>query len=511
MSRERNGEGESDLTPDTRTMEFPAESSPIAAGSSLGPYQVVKTIGAGGMGVVYRAIDTRLNRAVAIKVMVRERQGDRKRFFQEAKAASALNHPNIVTIYEYDSEDGFDYLVMEYLAGETLGHAKAAGTPLPDLLRYACQVARAVERAHQAGIVHRDLKPSNIMVTGPSGEPGTVKVLDFGLAKQAAGSDTPESVETLTRTGVSVGTPEYMSPEQARGEAAGPHSDIFSFGIILYELACGRRPFQGATPIALLHSIVYDAPALPAGIPQPLAALIENCLAKDPAARPQSMQAIHDRLTSIVEKTGSGAPPRRTRRRAVMAVAAVASIGLAAGAGAWFAKRPTPLARRVLTIAVEARRPDGATYMASPQEIFHNGEGFRLRIESPQPGYLYIVNQGAGDNGAQRFWVLYPRSPQARHEPANRPLETGWFAFDANPGAERLWTVWAEQPITIIEEALRSGDSGEVRDGPAAGKIESLLAGLVPAIVTKVPSPGNSLRLTSDQSTLANLMELRHQ
>ncbi len=506
--------GASDRTPETATVETAPEpvleGGGLAQGQRLGPYEIAGKIGAGGMGTVYRATDTRLNRAVAIKVISREGNSFRRRFFLEAKAASALNHPNIVTIYEYNSAAGFDYLVMEYLEGQTLDCVAVTHPPLPDLLRYACQAAAAIERAHRAGIVHRDLKPGNIMVIAPSGEPGAVKVLDFGLAKYAPADD-GDSAESLTRTGVSVGTPAYMSPEQAKAEPADFRSDIFSFGIVLYELACGSRPFHGTTRVDLLHAIVHGSPQRPPDVPRPLMDLIEQCLAKDPSLRPRSMQEIHDRLNCCLSEL-AGAPPAapataepRARRIAtrvgVLAATLIAVIGTV-----WFLSRPAP-PHRILKLAIEAQTPGSPPRAASPSETFLSGSRFRLRLESPQSGFLYVITLGPGEDGTEHYWILYPRAARTAPQPANQSLETGWFDFDNNPGIEHLWTVWAQSPVPALDGALRLSASGEVAQGPAAN-LGPLLNGAPHA--RELNLPNLSLQLTSDQTVLTGLIDLRH-
>ena len=237
---------------------------PLAAGDKLGPYEILAPIGGGGMGQVYKARDTRLDRIVAIKVLPADKIADperKQRFRQEAKSASSLNHPNIITIYDVGSEGVIDYIAMEFVAGKTLDQLTPRnGMRLGDLLAAAAQAADALARAHQAGIVHRDLKPSNVMVSSD----GLVKVLDFGLAKltqPAAGDDAEtKTVAALTQEGAIVGTTYYMSPEQAEAKPVDARSDIFSFGAMLYEMATGQRPFHGKSQTALLSAILREEP-----------------------------------------------------------------------------------------------------------------------------------------------------------------------------------------------------------------------------------------------------------
>ena len=300
------------------------------------------------MGTVYRAVDKSLGRTVALKVISKGHISTelKHRFAREAKAASALNHPNIVTIYEYGSDNGVDFIAMEYLEGAGLNRilrqaGSDAGLPLNTLLGYARQVASALDKAHAAGIVHRDLKPANIMITND----GVAKVLDFGLARrdlvEEAGGDVTRTA-ALTAVGVVMGTPEYMSPEQASGEPTDWRSDIFSFGIVLYEIVCARRPFQGATPLAVAQEVVWKKPPSPAllnpALPADLSALIERCLCKDRTERPQ---AISDtiRLLTVHASPPSGSQTRRRRisrmpwnsRRVATVAVVFLSVAFAAG------------------------------------------------------------------------------------------------------------------------------------------------------------------------------------
>src|SRR6266496_1008970 len=236
----------------------------VAAGSRLGPYEVLVPLGAGGMGEVWKARDTRLGREVAVKVLPAEVASDPsrlKRFEKEARAASALNHPNIVTIYDIGSVDSVSYIAMEKVDGKTLREVLFSGPlPIKRLLQIAAQIADGLARAHEAGIVHRDLKPENLMVT----KDGLVKILDFGLAKltqmDSSGEGSHLPTETGTSPGVVLGTVGYMSPEQASGQPLDFRSDQFSFGSILYEMATGKRAFQKKTAVDTLSAILNEDP-----------------------------------------------------------------------------------------------------------------------------------------------------------------------------------------------------------------------------------------------------------
>jgi serine/threonine protein kinase len=283
----------------------------LAPGARLGVYQVVSLIGIGGMGEVYRACDVRLDRPVAVKILRPEITGDlerKQRFIHEAKAASALNHPNIVTIYDIGETDGTDFIVMEYVDGKTLGELIGKkGLPVDEAMRCAVQIADALGKAHGAGIVHRDIKPSNVMIT----HAGLAKVLDFGLAKPFAadlsdldGSKIPTiSVET-TREGMLVGTAAYMSPEQARGDRVGPASDVFSLGSLLYEMITGRRAFARDTTVATLAAVLRDEPIpiheITADVPLDVEKFVGRCLRKDPSRRFHHMMDVKLRLEEIL-------------------------------------------------------------------------------------------------------------------------------------------------------------------------------------------------------------------
>ncbi len=323
------------------------DASPAAGPSSstqLSHYQLVERIGAGGMGVVYRAVDTRLNRAVALKVIGHVSEDRRQRFVKEARAAAAFNHPNIVTIYEVDAHDGIDFIVMELLSGEPLDRRiRPGGLPLADALGCAEEIACALEAAHAAGIVHRDIKPANVMVT----ESGQVKVLDFGVAKMVA-PDVPDAttvaVPDATGPGAILGSVGYMSPEQAQGLIVSAKSDVYSFGVVLDELLTGQRPgaARGHLPVALV-------------------ALIDECLSLDPNGRPE-MRDVRRRLGAI-RRAVTGRGRDLLRRPAISITLLVCVIAIAAGGFSWwFSGRDVRAARArmpgILSLA-ETHDPDG--------------------------------------------------------------------------------------------------------------------------------------------------------
>jgi eukaryotic-like serine/threonine-protein kinase len=338
----------------------------INPGSKLGTYEILSLLGAGGMGEVYRARDTRLGRVVAIKVLPVGRMADenrRRRFVQEARAASALNHPSIVSIHEIESADGIDFIVMEYVEGKTLDAViPRQGMTVSEVMRIAIPIADAVARAHVAGIVHRDLKPANVMV----GSDGVVKVLDFGLAKLVAFEPGNPDHETMTedgdagplsRSGMVIGTAGYMSPEQAIGKEVDARSDVFSFGAVLYEMVTGRRAFAGNSTAETLAAVVRDQPKAPSevvpSVPKELDRLIQRCLRKEPERRFQHMSDLKVELQEIKDESESGrasaALPAPSKRRLWLVASLVGLLTMAAGA--WLLLRPPPpLPQRVVQL-----------------------------------------------------------------------------------------------------------------------------------------------------------------
>jgi Tol biopolymer transport system component/tRNA A-37 threonylcarbamoyl transferase component Bud32 len=338
-------------------------------GRRLSHYEILDHLGEGGMGVVFKARDSHLDRLVAIKVLRPEAVTDperKRRFVQEARAASALNHPNILHIYDIDQSDGVDFMAMEYVAGKTLGQLiKPRGLGFDEALRYSADIAGALAKAHAAGIVHRDLKPANIMVSGD----GVVKLLDFGLAKllerdDSGDSDSTRTLQVHTEPGRIVGTVAYMSPEQAEGKRVDARSDIFSFGSVLYELLTGRRAFHGDSIVSTLSAILHADPKplaeTVADAPPELQRIVARCLRKAPERRFQHMLDVKVALEELREEIQAGTlappgntalPPARAHRRWALAAMGAALLVTGAATGFWLNRltppRSVPTLRRL--------------------------------------------------------------------------------------------------------------------------------------------------------------------
>jgi eukaryotic-like serine/threonine-protein kinase len=317
----------------------PSAELSLVPGTQLGQYRIEGAIGAGGMGVVFRALDTKLQRPVAIKFLSDDLAdaAARRRFQREAQMASSLNHPHILTVYDVGEFDGRQYLVTEFVDGGTLKTwVQRQPRSWEDVAELLTGVADGLATAHQAGILHRDIKPDNILVTAS----GYAKLADFGLAKLESDPRPPDVTRTLTeeqtRQGIIVGTIAYMSPEQASGHQLDARSDIFSFGVVLYEMLAGQRPFTAATNLELLQKVIHSTPApLKGDIPEPLRALVTKAIEKDPANRYSSMRELVMALRAAQRPSlqGPAAPARRIRKW--LAAAGFAAIAIAAAAGAF--------------------------------------------------------------------------------------------------------------------------------------------------------------------------------
>ncbi|WP_257309367.1 protein kinase domain-containing protein [Geothrix fuzhouensis] len=358
--------------------------SPLVPGSSIGAYQIVGSLGAGGMGEVFQARDTKLGRDVAIKILAESFASDParlKRFQQETHALAALSHPNVVQVFDAGEQRGLPYLVMELVEGETLRHRMKAG-PMPwhQAAELAAAVADGLAAAHAKGIIHRDLKPENLMLT-PDGH---VKILDFGLAKLRKEQSNPHAPRLtpgalqlagrLTETGLVMGTADYMSPEQVSGKVVEVPSDLFSLGVILWELASGRHPFRRGTPGETMRAILMNRPELPAGmerLPSPLGRILRVCLEKDPSQRFQTARDLAEALRFAARADlgprpvwhPSAHPPTRHALQFLSAGVALTVLGSGVGVYAWWRSHQAP--------AISAlRAPGPPSVLALPARVY---------------------------------------------------------------------------------------------------------------------------------------------
>jgi serine/threonine protein kinase len=392
------------------------------AGTRIGPYEVVGSLGAGGMGEVYRATDTNLKRQVAIKMLPPAVVSDAERlarFQREAEVLASLNHPNIAAIYGFERANGTSALVMELVEGPTLAERIAQGAlPLEEALRIATQIASALEAAHDRGIVHRDLKPANIKVRAD----GTVKLLDFGLAKateyaaETAPSGTALSLSptitspaNLTSIGMILGTAAYMSPEQARGKPADHRSDIWSFGVVLAEMVSGRRLFDGDTISDTIAAVLTREPDL-SSVPPSLRRVVRLCLARDPRER---LRHIGDALAVVDDSSSIAGPVSGRRVRPWPYVAATVVAVALAIAGSWWAFRSGTVAEAVTSFYLDAPSGSAFNYTYTASAISPDGRYivFRVATASEAPAlWLRPLNslEGrrlAGTDGADvPFW-----------------------------------------------------------------------------------------------------------
>jgi serine/threonine protein kinase len=473
-------------------------------GKTIGTYQVLLLLGKGGMGEVYLAHDLKLRRKVAIKVLPQQFLRDAMRvkmFEREARAASALNHPNIITIFDIGQFDGAHFIATEFIEGQTVRlRLKAAVMPLREAMDVAVQTASALAAAHEAGIVHRDIKPENVMVR----RDGYVKVLDFGLAKltetPATNRDDLEAVTkgtAYTLPGVVMGTAAYMSPEQARGEVVDSRSDIFSLGVLIYEMVAGKTPFAGATVIEVLAATLEREP-LPLTefnqqIPAELERIVAKSLRKD---RRKRYQTIRDMLVDLeglkqqldLESAGAGFFRRSGKKAALLQSVAVLVMVIAVVGAIFFSKAFRPsvapervaLPERALTYHLIAQRdpqrfPDSQPFPSTGEHIFEAWYQARLMISSGQAGYLYVLNEGPPDqvSNLANYVLLFPDADTSYWsaaisanrtvqipQPSERP-EVDWIQFDKERGTEKFWLVWSERSVPELEAVKHLANTTE--------------------------------------------------
>ena len=479
----------------------------LVKGQQFGSYVVLDSIGAGGMGEVYLARDTRLDRTIALKVLSSDISRDKRRmqrFRQEAKVASSLNQPNILTIFEFGEVDGLTFIATEYIDGETLRHhLHGKRLKLGELLDISIQVLAALDAAHDAAIVHRDIKPENVMIRRRD---HVVKVLDFGLAKvtERKQSTVKEEVESEAATafrtapGIIMGTPNYMSPEQAQAHAIDVRTDIWSTGVMIYEMATGAMPFSGAT---MSHTIVQilEKDAVPltklVKVPEELERIVTKAMAKSPDERYQTAKEMLIDLRSLrkrldveaeLERTSSPtlrAPIARTdpaKRRVLlialiaMAVVTAAILGFNLWRSSLFSTGSNvttsvaPAVERTLTYWITVQKfKDGNPYQnpfpLAGEINFEASYRIRVHIRSPEAGYLYIFNEGPPTaSAATEYVVVFPSTTANNNSSlisAGQEVqipEKSWLEFDKQEGVEKLWLVFSKDAVAELESARQT-------------------------------------------------------
>jgi eukaryotic-like serine/threonine-protein kinase len=425
----------------------------LTPGTKLGPYEIIAAVGAGGMGEVYKARDTRLDREVAIKVLpahLSKSPDLKQRFEREAKTISSLNHPHICTLHDIGQEGGIDYLVLEYLEGETLSERLKKGPfPVPEFLKTAMQIADGLDRAHRSGIVHRDLKPGNIVLT-KSG----AKLLDFGLAKPnvsvmgmsataiSAAATMTSPVSPITQEGTVVGTYQYMAPEQLQGQEADPRSDIFAFGAVLYEMATGKRAFDGKSSISVMSAILEKEPE-PISSTHPLAPaaldhIVQRALAKDPDDRWQSAGDIKGELQWLSGQSHSGTVPALKGTPAIsrtngLRIAVIAVLGMLLAFAAGWLLRPAPAAPMIRAV------------IAPPDKISFDLKGDFAGPPVISPDGQTIAFAAHGENSFKALWVRPLHSMSAQRlvgtEGVSFPFwspDSKWIGFFADGKLKKI-------------------------------------------------------------------------
>ncbi len=564
----------------------------LESGQQISHYRIIRKLGVGGMGEVYLAEDMRLDRTVALKILPAEVASDKRRmqrFKQEAKLASSLNQPNILTIFEFADLDSLHFIASEYVDGTTLrDYLSTTQVKLPEMIDLSTQVVAALDAAHEAGIVHRDIKPENIMVRRRD---KVVKVLDFGLAKltekksehSAGRSDTEANTELLVRTmpGSVMGTVNYMSPEQAQALHIDERTDLWSIGVVIYEMVAGRPPFVGVTSSHTVVDILEKEPALLTkvggrAVPPELQRIVSKALAKNPDERYQTAKDMLIDLRNLKKRleldaeiersyspdsallsatTGKNRSPAKdsieagrskgeqsktARSHHLKLIAAIAAVfvvvaGLVIAASWSRFRRATAVAPAAVPVAASERkvnywiavqkyrdgRPFEDPFRLASEINFEKDYKVKLNVSSPQPGYLYILNEGPSTGeGASAFVVLFPSTTAnnglsyvAENQRVEIP-EQSWFQFDAEQGTEKLWLVFSADSVPVLESVKQFAnpkDHGLVKDADLRNKVYEFLrthSGTKPVIEKDDELKQTTLAIAN--SVLVHAIRLEH-
>lgn len=520
-------------------------------GELLGHYRIEDLLGCGGMGDVYLATDNTLGRKVALKLLPFKTavgKATLARFWLEARTASALNHPNIVTVHEIGEDRGFHYIATEYVEGFTVRRLLANGpVPMDLVLDIALQTARGLMAAHSAGIIHRDVKPENIMVRPD----GYVKILDFGLAKLTESALNRQTgfradSDSATIPGILLGTVGYMSPEQARGLDLDARSDLFSLGSLIYEMVTGQCPFTGQTPSDVLTCILQGEPPAITGTvssaPPELTAVVARLLCKDRDQRYQTAEKLIADLQKLqqpatprdaaapglpVEKATAAIQRKKNLRRTsailgiaalLFATAALLSRARHADGRANIPAQPWTFQCRLSLDTATGQRAEDIVLPAKTPLSFAAGRSFRLHFSSPETGYLYLLDESSGSSGkSAEFSTVFPSPTSNNGSPlvsAGREIaipEESRLQFDSGKGTDRLWLVWSGNNLPLMDGLAKyanSRDRGVIQSPAEIQAVENFLQANYKIENLNLNGPGIAAR--GDGRMLIWRMDLEH-